>query len=297
MTAKYRKVPVRRLSKLACVLPVARRLAIPFDMNDVSIFRFRWFRQLIAALFMGAILSTDGGAGNAFAGEAVVAVASNFAEVLGKLKIGFEANGSHKISTSIGSTGNIYAQIINGAPFDVFLSADQARPKLLEGQGKIVKSSRFTYAIGKLTLWSANSDLIGKNGVATLKSDDFSTLAIANPALAPYGRAAREALESLKLWEKLSDRIVRGQNIGQTFSFVATTNAQLGFVALSYVMSERNKIIGSKWDVPVDLYEPIRQDAVLIVRAEKNPAAKAFMEYLKSEKARALISSFGYGLE
>jgi molybdate transport system substrate-binding protein len=266
-------------------------------MDDVSINKFRWFRQLIAVLVMGAILSIGGGVSNAHAGEAVVAVASNFAEVFGKLKTGFEANSNHKISVSTGSTGNIYAQIINGAPYDIFLSADQARPKLLEDQDKAVNSSRFTYAIGKLTLWSANADLIGNDGVAILKSGDFSTIAIANPALAPYGRAAREALRSLELWKNLSDKIVRGQNIGQTFSFVATTNAQLGFVALSYVMSKRNQIAGSRWDVPVDLYEPIRQDAVLLVRAEKNPAAIAFMEYFKSEKARVLISSFGYGLE
>ena len=273
------------------------RLGIPFDMDDVSIFSFRWFRQLFTVFAVGAISLTGGGAGKAQAGEVLVAVASNFAEVLGKLKTEFEANSNHKVSINIGSSGAIYAQIINGAPFDVFLSADQARPKLLEDRGNIVKSSRFTYAIGKLTLWSAKSDLIGEDGVAILKSGNFSTLAIANPVLAPYGRAAREALESLGLWKKLSGKIVRGQNIGQTFSFVATTNAQLGFVARSYVMSERNKITGSRWDVPVDLYAPIRQDGVLIARADENPAAIAFIDYLKSEKARALISSFGYGLE
>jgi len=266
-------------------------------MDDVSIIRFGWFRQLFAVLLVAIFTSIGGGNNKAQAGEALVAVASNFAEVLGKLKTGFEANSNHKISINIGSSGAIYAQIINGAPFDIFLSADQARPKLLEDQGKIVRSSRFTYAIGKLTLWSANADLIGEDGVATLKSGKFSTLAMANPAIAPYGRAAREVLESLGLWEKLSAKIVRGQNIGQTFSFVATTNAPLGFVALSYVMSERNKIAGSRWAVPVDLYGPIRQDGVLIARADKNPAAIAFMEYLKSEKAKALISSFGYGLE
>lgn len=279
------------------VLPVASRLSIPFAMVDELIHRFKQLHMLFIVLVVAIFASIGAGNSKALAGEAVVAVASNFAEVLGKLKAGFEANSNHKISVSIGSTGNIYAQIINGAPFDIFLSADQARPKLLEDQGKIVKSSRFTYAIGKLTLWSANAELIGNDGVETLKPGDFSTLAIANPALAPYGRAAREALESLGLWEKLREKVVQGQNIGQTFSFVATTNAQLGFVALSYVMSERNKITGSRWDVPVDLYEPIRQDGVLITRAGENPAAIEFMEYLKSEKARALISSFGYGLE
>ncbi len=266
-------------------------------MVDELIHRFKQLRLLIFAPVVAAFLLIGVRSGKAQAGEALVAVASNFAEVLGKLKIGFEANSNHKISVSIGSTGSIYAQIINGAPFDIFLSADQARPKLLEVQGKTVKSSRFTYAIGKLILWSANADLIRKDGAATLNSSDFSTLAMANPALAPYGRATREALESLGLWGNLREKVVQGQNIGQTFSFVATNNAQLGFVALSYVMSERNKTTGSKWVVPVDLYEPIRQDGVLIARADKNPAAVAFMEYLKSEKARALISSFGYGLE
>ncbi len=266
-------------------------------MVDALIHRFKQMLLLSLAPVMAAFLLVSVSSGKAQAGEALVAVASNFAEVLGKLKIGFEANSNHEISVNIGSSGNIYAQIINGAPFDIFLSADQARPKLLEEKGKIVKSSRFTYAVGKLTLWSANADLIGNDGVAILRLGKFSTLAMANPALAPYGRAAREVLESIGLWKKLRDKIVRGQNIGQTFSFVATANAQLGFVALSYVMSERNKITGSRWDVPVDLYEPIRQDGVLITRAAKNPAAIAFMQYLKSKKARALISSFGYGLE
>ena len=266
-------------------------------MDYVLIIRFRWFRQLFFAFGLAALALTGAENNKAQAGEALVAVASNFAEVLDKLITGFEANSNHTISVSIGSTGNIYAQIINGAPFDIFLSADQVRPKLLEDQGKVVKPSRFTYAIGRLTLWSADAELIGENGGTILESSGFSTLAIANPTLAPYGRAAREVLQSLGLWERINNKIVRGQNIGQTFSFVATTNAQLGFVALSYVVSERNQIHGSRWDVPVDLYEPIRQDGVLIARADKNPAAIAFMEYLKSEKARALISSFGYGLE
>lgn len=278
-------------------MPVARRLSIPFGMGDVFIDKFKCIRQLAVMLIVAAFPMFGAVSSRAEADEALVAVSSNFAEVFGKLKTGFEADSGHEISVSIGSTGSIYAQIINGAPFDVFLSADQARPKLLEEQGKVIKSSRFTYAIGKLTLWSADADLIGDNGVSTLKFGDFSRLAIANPKLAPYGRATRGALKTLGLWDKLREKIVQGQNIGQTFSFVATSNAQLGFVALSYVMSERNNIAGSRWDVPVDLYAPIRQDGVLIARAEKNSAAIAFMEYLKSKKARAMISSFGYGLE
>jgi molybdate transport system substrate-binding protein len=272
-------------------------LGIPCNMDEVLITRFRRFGQLLIALVTAVFLVNGGTTARAYAGEVLVAVASNFAEVLGTLKIGFEAETNHTLSVTIGSSGNIYAQIINGAPYDIFLSADQARPILLEDGNRIVKSSRFTYAIGKLVLWSANADMIRVDGAATLSAGNFSALAIANPKLAPYGRAARQVLKSLKLWKNVREKIVEGQNIGQTFSFVATTNAQLGFVALSYVMSERNKISGSSWEVPVDLYEPIRQDGVIIARAENNPAAIAFVEYLKSKKARMLISDFGYGLE
>ena len=247
------------------------------------------------ALFVG--LAVAGVSGAAHAGEALVAVASNFAEPLQKLKAEFEKNSSHRISISIGSSGKLYAQIINGAPFEIFLSADQARPILLEKAQEIVQSSRFTYAIGRLTLWSADKSQITDDGKKVLSSAAFSTLAIANPQLAPYGRAAREVLSSLGVFESLKDKIVEGQNIGQTFSFVATGNAQLGLVARSYVMSHRNKITGSSWDVPLDLYQPIRQDGVLITGADKNPAAIAFFDFIKSQKARALIAQFGYGLE
>ncbi len=226
--------------------------------------------------------------------EAIVAVAANFAEPLQKLKLEFENTSPHRISISIGSSGKLYAQIINGAPFDIFLSADQALPILLEKAQKTVAASRFTYATGRLALWGrAQSGDVKKR----LYSKDLSTLAIANPKLAPYGRAAREVLVSLGIWDSLKGKIVEGENIGQTFSFVATGNAQLGLVALSYVLSPRNKDAGNRWDVPVDLYQPIRQDGVLIAGADRNPAAVAFFDFLKGQKARAMISSFGYGLE
>lgn len=251
-------------------------------------------------IFAGALFSCvllDGYRSKIKADEAVVAVASNFAGTLEKLKQEFENESPHRILISIGSSGGLYAQIINGAPFDIFLSADQARPILLEKAKKIVPSSRMTYATGILTLWSANAKMMNGNGREVLRRGDFSTLAIANPALAPYGRAAREVLISLGVLSALKSKIVEGQNIAQTFSFVITGNAQLGLVALSYVINSRNKISGSRWDVPVDLYQPIRQDGVIIAGSEKNLAAVAFMKYLKSEKAQALILRHGYSLE
>ncbi len=245
---------------------------------------------LLTGLFLAVQISSQ----PSRAEEAIVAVASNFAEPLQKLKLAFENTSPHRISISIGSSGKLYAQIINGAPFDIFLSADQARPILLENAQKTVAASRFTYATGRLALWGVNP--IG-DVKKQLLSKNFATLAIANPKLAPYGRAAREVLVSLGVWESLTGKIVEGENIGQTFSYVSTGNAQLGLVALSYVLSPRNMVAGNRWDVPVDLYQPIRQDGVLIAGADRNPAAIAFFDFLKSPTARTMISSFGYGLE
>ena len=229
--------------------------------------------------------------------EAVVAVAANFAEVVERLEADFERDGRHTLTFVAGSTGKLYAQIVHGAPFDAFLAADQERPELLEREGLAVAGSRFTYATGRLTLWSREPGRVGSDGAATLRRGGFRLLAIANPELAPYGAAARQTLEKLGLWSSLGGKIVMGETIGQAHAMVASGNAELGFVALSSVISPRNQLPGSRWDVPAELYEPIRQDAVLLKRAAGNAAARGFLEYLRGAEARALIESYGYRVE
>lgn len=236
-------------------------------------------------------------AGPAVAGEAVVAVAANFAEVAERLEAEFERETGHTLTFVAGSTGKLYAQIGTGAPFDAFLAADQARPERLEEEGLAVAGSRFTYATGRLTLWSPEPGRVGEDGSATLRQGEFRRLSIANPALAPYGAAAQQTLEKLGLWEGLKDKLVMGETVGQAHAMVASGNAELGFVALSYVQSPRNRTPGSRWDVPGELYAPIRQDAVLLARAAGNPAARGFLDYLRSARAKALIETYGYGVE
>jgi molybdate transport system substrate-binding protein len=232
---------------------------------------------------------------SAVAGEALVAVAANFTEVMERLEADFERDSGHQLTVAVGSTGKLYAQIAHGAPFDVLLAADQERPERLESEGLAVAGSRFTYAVGRLTLWSPEEGRVDVDGAATLRAAAFRSLALANPDLAPYGAAAKETLEHLGLWETLAGKIVKGENIGQAHAMVASGNAELGFVALSSVLSPRNQQPGSRWDVPADLYAPIRQDAVLLQRAADNPAAKAFLAFLRSDAVRALIETYGYG--
>lgn len=230
------------------------------------------------------------------AGERVlVAVAANFAEAAEALAPGFEAETGHDLALAVGSTGKLYAQIAAGAPFDVLLAADRARPARAEAEGLAVPGTRFTYATGRLTLWSPDPARIGPDGPAALTAPDAAHIALANPDLAPYGAAAAEALAALGLTAALEDRIVMGQNIGQTFALVATGNAELGFVALSSVLSPRLAEKGSRWDVPADLYAPIRQDAVLLRHGADNQGARAFLAYLQSDAARPLLARFGYG--
>lgn len=230
-------------------------------------------------------------AGPAAAEEVTVAVAANFNAAMKEIAPAFEAATGHTLVASYGSTGKIYAQITNGAPFEVFLAADQKRPQMLEEEG--VADGRFTYAVGRLVLWSAYPDLVDGAG-AVLKADGFQRLAIANPVTAPYGAAAVQVIENLGLAEALQPKLVRGDNIAQSYQFVATKNAQLGFVALAQVALEPG---GSRWPVPTDLYDPIRQDAVLLEKGKDNPAAVALMAYLKGPEARAVIERFGYGVE
>jgi molybdate transport system substrate-binding protein len=224
---------------------------------------------------------------------ALIAVAANFAQPAERLIQGFAAESGHQIEVSTGSTGNLAAQIRNGAPFMLFLSADERRPAELEAEGLAVAGSRFTYAVGKLVLWGPDPRWVVIDPATSLNDPELKRLAIANPELAPYGRAAEEVLTALGVWEAVEPKLVRGEDIAQTYQFVASGNAELGFVALSQVLDAS----GSRWDVPQDLYTPIRQQAALLKRGEGNAAAKAFLDYLRSEPAREIIRAAGYGVE
>lgn len=223
--------------------------------------------------------------------EAVIAVASNFADIARFLAAEYGAGTGRLITIASGSTGKIYAQVKHGAPYDAVMLADQARPRLLEEEGHAVPGARFTYAIGRLALWSPDLSMIGPDGAETLRAGRFDRLAIANPRLAPYGAAARQVLERLGLWEALQDRIATGENIGQTYALVASGAAQLGFVAASQAARGAT---GSVWPAPAGLHDEIRQDAALLWKGAENPAAKGFLAYLDSGHARGLIRSRGY---
>ena len=232
---------------------------------------------------------------SAFAEQAIVAVAANFIPPFREIALEFEKSTGHQLQVAGGSSGNFYTQIKNGAPFDVFFSADNERPKKLEDEGLGVKDSRFTYAIGRIVLWSANADLI--KGEETLRSKQFKRLAMANPKTAPYGVAAMQALQKLELWDSLQPHIVMGESIGQTMGFIESGNAQLGFVALSQTLDPKIKGKGSRWDVPSNLHEPIKQDVILLTKGKDNPAAKALMEFMLSPQAKAVIERYGYQLQ
>ena len=228
------------------------------------------------------------------AGEVSVAVAANFSAPMQKIAQAFEQQTGHKALLSFGSTGAFYAQIRNGAPFQLLLAADDETPLRLEQEGLAVAGSRFTYAIGRLVLWSKQPGLVDGQG-AVLRGGRFERLALANPRLAPYGTAAQETLTKLGLLAALRPRIVQGENIGQTYQFVASENAELGFIALSQVIADGRIAQGSAWIVPADLHAPLRQDAVLLAPGREQPAVQALLAFLKGETARAVIRSFGYG--
>lgn len=230
----------------------------------------------------------------ASADEVRVAVASNFAIPMQKIASDFEKDTGHKAVLAFGATGQFYAQIKNGAPFAVLLAADDNIPKKLDKEGLTVTGSRFTYAIGSLALWSAKPSLIT---LRILEKENFKHLAIANPKLAPYGMAAMQTLNKLGLLDSCQGKIVLGENIGQTFQFAASGNAELGFVALSQIMKDGKPISGSIWIVPATMHDPIRQDAVLLANGKTNAAANALMTYLKRTKTIAIIKSYGYEVE
>lgn len=230
----------------------------------------------------------------AHADDVLVAVAANFAGPMGKIGEGFTAATGHTLKLSIGATGKFYSQIVAGAPFQVLLAADDETPKRLIAEGQAVGGSNFTYAVGKLALWSARPGYVDDQG-AVLAGGGFSHLAIANPKLAPYGQAAMEVIKARGLTERVTPKLVTGESIAQTYQFVASGNAELGFVALSQVAAPGKPMLGSYWVVPSSLYGPIRQDAVLLNPGEKSAAAKALLAYLKGDAAKAVARSYGYG--
>lgn len=227
------------------------------------------------------------------ADEVQVAVAANFTAPMKAIVAEFEKATGHKAQLSFGGTGKFYAQIRNGAPFQVFLSADDETPAKLEQEGLAVAGSRFTYAVGTLVLWSARPDFVDAKG-EVLSRGTFAHLALANPKLAPYGAAAMETLDKLGLASTLQAKFVQGENIAQTHQFVMSGNAELGFVALSQVIKDGRITSGSAWIVPAEMHRPIRQDAVILAPGRDSPAANALLRYLRGRPAQAIIRSYGY---
>lgn len=241
----------------------------------------------------GYLLIMMGLAGSAQAGEVSVAVAANFTAPMQKIAAAFAQDTGHKAQLSFGSTGKFYTQIKNGAPFQLLLAADDETPARLEKEGQGLAGSRFTYAIGKLVLWSKQPGLVDAKG-DVLKTGQFERLAVADPKLAPYGAAAMETLSKLGLLSRWQGKLVQGENIAQAYQFVLTENAPLGFVAMSQVFANGRITQGSAWLVPAHLHTPIRQEAMILATGKDNAAALALAGYLRGEKARQIIRSYGY---
>lgn len=249
--------------------------------------RMRRQAARLAAILLAGLLASP-----ALAAETSVAVAANFTGAAKQIAAAFSEKTGHEAVLSFGSTGQLYAQISQGAPFQVFLAADTARPARALEEGFGVDGTIFTYAIGRIVLWSADPDLV--KGEDTLGRGGFDRIAIANPRTAPYGAAAVEAMKGLGVYDALEAKIVQGNNIAQAYQFVETGNAELGFVALSQIAGSE---AGSRWEIPGTLYAPIRQDAVLLKTGADNPAAQAFLSFLKGQTAAAIIGKYGYGVE
>lgn len=224
------------------------------------------------------------------AAEAHIAVAANFTDAAREIGRLYQARRPHRVIFSFASTGTLYTQISQGAPFDVFLAADHERPRKAVDEGLAVHGSTFTYAIGKITLYSRDADAV--SGRETLTRGNIDRIALANPLTAPYGAAAMQAMQAIGVLDTLTPRFVYGNNIAQTFQFVETGNVNLGFVARSQVAGRTG---GSSWDIPQNLYQPIRQDAVLLKHGSDNPAARAFIDFLHSAEVRAVVGKYGYG--
>ena len=227
------------------------------------------------------------------AAEVRIAVAANFTAPMKTIAAQFAKETGHTPVISHAATGKLYAQIKSGAPFDIFLAADEPTPARLEKEGLLVAGSRFTYAVGRLVLWSAQPDFVDARG-EVLRSGKFSKIALAAPKLAPYGAAAVDTLTRLGLLAALEPKFVQGESIGQAYGFVATGNAPLGFVALSQVFENGKIKTGSGWIVPATLHSSLRQDVALLLRGKDNKAAEEFMRFLKTDTARDVIRSYGY---
>ncbi len=245
-------------------------------------------RSVLAGFVAG--LALFAGAASAMAAETRVAVAANFTEPAKEIAARFEARTGHKAILSFGSSGQFFAQIANGAPFEVFLSADVERPQKAETDGFAVAGARFTYATGRVVLWSKTPGLVDARG-AVLAKGNFQKIAIADPKAAPYGLAAVETMRKLGLYDRLTPKLVTGTSITQAYQFVDTGAAELGFVALSQVVNHRQ---GSRWIVPAANHTPIDQQAVLLKTGADNAAARAFLQFLKTPEAKAIIRRYGY---
>ncbi|MBM4189370.1 MAG: molybdate ABC transporter substrate-binding protein [Betaproteobacteria bacterium] len=250
----------------------------------------RAYRRCLRALLLLAGMAAASGA---TAAEVKVAVAANFSKPLQTIAAAFERATGHRVSMTAASTGKLYAQIRNGAPFAVFLAAETTTPARLEAEGLGVPGSRFTYATGTLLLWSPDPAAVDAEG-QVLRQPGRGKIALAHSRLAPYGHAAAEALTALGLWETLTPRFVWGENVGQTYQFVASGNAALGFISASQVTLNGRLQHGSAWSVPQHLYTPIHQDALLLQAGADNPAAKALLRFLREPAARAILNSYGY---
>lgn len=230
--------------------------------------------------------------GSALAGQTLAAVAANFTDAANEIAEAFKSDTGHEVVLSFGSTGQLYTQITQDAPFEVFLAADAERPAKAIAEGFGMEGESFTYAIGRVVLWSTDADLV--KGEETLKAGEFQKISVANPETAPYGAAAVEVLKNLGVYDALQSKIVQGNNIGQAYQFIETRNAELGFVALAQIVSNEG---GSRWVVPGELHSPIKQDVVLLKKGDGNEAARAFFEYLRGPAALAIIDKYGYGVE
>jgi molybdate transport system substrate-binding protein len=267
-------------------MKAAGRSEISANRNQECTMKFAKSVQLAIGITILVLSCTD-----VPAAQTNVAVAANFAEPAREIAAAFRQRTGHEAVLSFGASGQFYTQITQGAPFQVFLSADENRPKKLVDDGLAVADSHYTYAIGKLVLWSKTAGLV--RGEETLKAATFARLSICNPMAAPYGAAAIETMRSLKVLEKLEPKLVEGATITQAFQFVETGNAELGFVALSQLAGRET---GSRWLVPQELYSPIRQDAVLLKNGISNEAAVGFIAFLRGPEARAIIEKYGYAL-
>jgi molybdate transport system substrate-binding protein len=244
---------------------------------------------LVALALVGALAT----AAFAHADEVQVAVAANFTAPMQKIAADFEKDTGHKAQLSFGATGKFYAQITNGAPYEVLLAADDETPARLERDGTGIAGSRSTYAIGRLVLWSAKPGVVDDKG-EILKKGSFAHLALANPRLAPYGVAAVETMKSVGVHDMLQGKFVLAENVAQAYQFIVSGNAELGFVALAQVIKDGRIAGGSGWIVPAALHQPIRQDAILLDKGRGRPAATALLSYLNGDKARAIIKAYGY---